>query len=94
MQQKFTSKSQKNEENQFEKIISLLYHIANTQSQPKIDHLAEFYRKIYKNEESLSSFKGFLTVINSNIDYQNNYYGLYNRMKKFYIYFIIFYTLR
>ncbi|PCI96266.1 MAG: hypothetical protein COB15_11070 [Flavobacteriales bacterium] len=81
LQTRFYTSVLSSQENQFEKIISLLYHIANTQSQPKIDHLAEFYRKIYKNEESLSSFKGFLTVINSNIDYQNNYYGLYNRMK-------------
>lgn len=29
-----------------EKIASLLYNIANTQSQPNIDNLAEFYKSI------------------------------------------------
>ncbi len=81
LQTRFYNSVLSSQEKQFEKIISLLYHIANTQSQPKIDNLAEFYRKIYENEESISSFKGFLTVINSNRDYQDNYYGLYNGMK-------------
>ena len=48
LQTRFYTSVLSSQENQFEKIISLLYHIANTQSQPKIDHLAEFYRKIYK----------------------------------------------
>ncbi|MFN5381381.1 MAG: hypothetical protein ACK5CD_10480, partial [Bacteroidota bacterium] len=32
-----------------EKVISLLYHIANTQSQPKIDSLASFYKNIFQD---------------------------------------------
>jgi hypothetical protein len=63
-----------------EKIVSLLYHTANTQSQPKIDNLAEFYKKIYENKDLLNSFSGFMSVINSN-GYEPNYSGLYNGMK-------------
>lgn len=65
-----------------EKIISLLYHTANTQSQPKIDNLAEFYKKIHRNPELLNSFSGFMSVINSDGNEPNNYSGLYQAMKK------------
>lgn len=64
-----------------EKIVSLLYHTANTQSQPKIDNLAEFYKKIYEKTDLLNSFSGFMSVINSNGTEPNNYSGLYNGMK-------------
>ncbi|OXB21477.1 hypothetical protein B0A80_16915 [Flavobacterium tructae] len=37
-----------------EKIISLLYHIANTQSQPKIDLLACSYKSIISEKSSYS----------------------------------------
>ena len=49
-----------------EKIISLLYHIANTQSQPKIDKLSEFYKSIITEENSLKSFQEFVGKINPN----------------------------
>lgn len=64
-----------------EKIVSLLYHIANTQSLPKIDNLAEFYKKIYGDIDLLNSFSGFMSVINSNGNEPNNYSGLYGGMK-------------
>jgi hypothetical protein len=64
-----------------EKVISLLYHTANTQSQPKIDNLAEFYKKIYENKFLLNSFSGFMSVIKLNGNEPNNYSGLYNGMK-------------
>lgn len=63
------------------KVISLLYHIANTQSQPKIDNLAEFYKKIYQNTDSLNSFNGFMSVLNTNGNLTRNYKGLYSGMK-------------
>ena len=64
-----------------EKIVSLLYHIANTQSQPKIDNLAEFYKKIYLNIDLLDSFTEFMSVINPDKVEPNNYSGLYSGMK-------------
>lgn len=63
-----------------EKIISLLYGIANTQSQPKIDYLANFFKKIYQNLDLLDTFSGFLSIINSKENYLTNYQGLYNGM--------------
>ena len=65
-----------------EKIVSLLYDTANTQSQPKIDYLAEFYQKIYQQTDLLNSFSGFMSVINPNGIEPNNYSGLYNGMRK------------
>ena len=63
-----------------EKIISLLYHIANTQSQPKIDKLAEFYKSIITEENSLKSFKEFVVKINPNG--KSNFESVYKGMLK------------
>lgn len=64
-----------------EKIISLLYHIANTQSQPKIDNLAEFYKSIITEENSLKSFKEFVVKINpnGNSNFDSVYKGMLNQ---------------
>jgi hypothetical protein len=66
-------------DNIFDKLVSLLYHIANTQSQPKIDKLAKFYRIIYQNRESLNSFSNFIKTLDSSTS--NNYKGLFESMK-------------
>lgn len=49
-----------------DKVISLLYNIANTQSQPKIDNLANFYKSILNDHDSFSSLTNFISKINSN----------------------------
>lgn len=67
--------------NKADKIITLLYHTASTQSQPKIDNLAEFYKKIYKKTDLLNSFSEFIEVIDPNGLQTKNYKGLYNAMK-------------
>jgi hypothetical protein len=81
LQTRYYSGIVKPQNSKAEKIVSLLYHTANTQSQPKIDNLAEFYKKIYQNTDLLNSFSGFMSVINSNGIEPNNYSGLYNGMK-------------
>jgi hypothetical protein len=64
-----------------EKIISLLYHIANTQSQPKIDKLSEFYKSIITEENSLKSFKEFVLKINPSgkSNFESVYKGMLNQ---------------
>lgn len=64
-----------------EKIISLLYHIANTQSQPKIDKLSEFYKSIITEENSLKSFQEFVGKINPNgkNNFESVYIGMLNQ---------------
>jgi hypothetical protein len=64
--------------NDKDKVISLLYHIANTQSQPNIDRLAEFYKSIYTDLNCLTSFENFIHKINPNAPI--NYESLYNGM--------------
>jgi hypothetical protein len=49
-----------------DRAISLLHHVANTQSQPNIDKLAVFYKLIQDNYCELSNFSGFLSVLNVN----------------------------
>lgn len=67
--------------NTFENVVSLLYHIANTQSQPKIDNLSSFYKKIYANKKSLDSFKGFLNVVKPQNEITTSYKELFFGMK-------------
>ncbi len=62
-----------------EKIISLLYHIANTQSQPKIDSLASFYKNIFQDTSCMTSMRKFIHKINPNQPL--NFDSLYNGMK-------------
>jgi len=63
-----------------DKITSLLYEIANTQSQPKIDNLSKFYRFIYEDQEALTSFQKFVERISNkaSVLYYDLYHGLKN----------------
>jgi len=82
VQTKFYTSAILPHESKFDKIVSLLYSISNTQSSSKIDHLAEFFRKMHDNKKSLDSFNGFMSVINSGNKYKNNYNWLFKGMKK------------
>lgn len=62
-----------------EKVLSLLYYIANTQSQPRIDHLASFYKSIFEHTSCLTSFKNFIEMVSPKK--LLNYDSLYNGMK-------------
>lgn len=62
-----------------EKVVSLLYHIANTQSQPKIDSLAGFYKSIFHDTHCMTSMKRFIDKINPNQPL--TFDSLYNGMK-------------
>jgi len=62
-----------------EKIVSLLYHIANTQSQPKIDSLASFYKSIFQDTSCMCSMRNFIDKINP--DRPLNFDTLYNGLK-------------
>jgi hypothetical protein len=62
-----------------EKVVSLLYHIANTQSQPKIDSLASFYKKIFQDTSCMTSMGKFIEKINPNQSL--NFDSLFNGMK-------------
>jgi hypothetical protein len=78
LQEKYYRSIIKPFDNVTDKMISLLYHIANTQSQPKIDKLAEFYKEIYLDINCLSSFKSFIVKVNpdNEINYKSLYYGM------------------
>lgn len=62
-----------------EKVVSLLYHIANTQSQPNIDSLASFYKKIFQDTSCMTSMEKFIDKINPNQSL--SFDSLYNGMK-------------
>jgi len=45
------------------KVINLLYHTANTQSQPKIDALATFFKSIHQDRRKTQSFGNFVQFL-------------------------------
>jgi len=63
-----------------DKLVSILYHIASTQSKPKIDELSIFFKSIHTDSNSLSSFNNFVDKINPNSI--KNYTSLFDGMKK------------
>ena len=64
-----------------EKVISLLYSIANTQSQPKIDYLADFFKSLYIDINCLNSMTDFVEKINpsKSPSFENLFVGLSNQ---------------
>tara|TARA_B100000508_G_C11457124_1_gene277283 strand:- start:15 stop:551 length:537 start_codon:yes stop_codon:yes gene_type:complete len=62
------------------KVIALLYHVANTQSQPNINKLASFCQLIEKGSYNLESFEGFMSIIDPNHQYHTNHEGLFRAM--------------
>ncbi|MCY1661711.1 hypothetical protein [Chryseobacterium sp. SL1] len=63
-----------------EKLISILYNIASTQSRPKIDELSDFFKSIHSHSNILASFNNFTEKINPNSP--KNYKSLFDGMKK------------
>lgn len=65
-----------------ERLISLLYHVYNTQSQPGMDNLAAFMGKFYQYSR-VSSFREFIKLLtkHSNVSYPLTYEGLFDCMR-------------
>jgi hypothetical protein len=59
-------------ENKEDKIIALLHHVVNTQSQPKIDKLAIFFKKLNSNKPYLNSYKNFINLFGKNRELSYN----------------------
>jgi len=66
----------------YEKVISLLFQVVNTQSQPNIDKLASFFQKIYREKDKLYSYTSFLEVIGVKSDEPKNYLSLFASLRK------------
>lgn len=63
-----------------DKVVSLLYNIVNSQSQPKIDNLAKFFQKLSDNYDKLGSFSEFATILGCNREAR--YMDIYNKLKE------------
>lgn len=63
-----------------DRLYSVLHHVANTQSQPKIDILASFFQKVYSNKSQLHSFKTFINFLTDKDSCVPNYESLYYGM--------------
>jgi hypothetical protein len=69
--------------NSHEKLISLLYHVYNTQSQPGLDNLASFIGKLHQYPQ-VKSFQEFIDLLNKLNTSTNpyTYDGMFNCLKK------------
>ena len=81
LQTRFALNSTGNNKNSFNKLIVLLYDTVNTQSQPKMDLLAPFFKNIYENKDKINSFDSFVQYLNNGkfnqkIPYKSLYEGL------------------
>jgi len=65
-----------------DKVVSLLYNIANTQSQPNIDKLANFFKSIIPDNECFESFSNFVYKINSNSQIKVCFESLFKGMEQ------------
>jgi hypothetical protein len=68
--------------NKEDKITALLHHVVNTQSQPKIDKLFQFFSKIQENKSKLYSFNDFLKIFKFNENSENNYSELFEKLRR------------
>ncbi|OAQ40381.1 hypothetical protein A5893_05375 [Pedobacter psychrophilus] len=81
LQERFYSSTILSNISKQDKIISLLYGVANTQSKPNIDKLAEFFKSIFIDLDCLSSFKGFIGKIapGKPINFKSLFEGMNNQ---------------
>ena len=63
-----------------DKVYSLLHHIANTQSQPNINKLSDFFQKIYSEKDKLRSFHSFVELLANKKLESSNYEVLFKTM--------------
>jgi hypothetical protein len=63
-----------------ERVIQLLYSVVNTQRQPKIDPIGQFFKKLHDNKAELVSFSQFLDLHGQN-DTEKPFYSLYQGLK-------------
>ncbi len=67
-------------DNKTDKVISLLYNIVNSQSQPKMDYLAKFFMFIYEDKKLLDSFRAFVKKVSGKDN--GCYIDLYKGLKE------------
>lgn len=82
LQKRFYSSIIKPYDNNQDKIISVFYNIANTQSQPNIDKLSIFYKEIFQNIDCLNSFESFIVQNRPVENISITYDGLFKTMTK------------
>ncbi len=64
----------------YQKVLSLIYHIVNTQKQPRIDKLAIFYKLIQNDINCTASMKDFIQKLG--VKKNNSFESLYEGLKK------------
>ncbi|MBX7205285.1 MAG: hypothetical protein K1X81_07655 [Bacteroidia bacterium] len=65
-----------------DRIVSLLYHAANTQSQPRINSLALFFKNLYQSPDCMNTMANFLNIIKHQTIPNINYNGLFSELKE------------
>lgn len=79
LQKRFSQGTMGSKTSKFDKLTALLYDTASTQSQPKIDKLANFFQKVYKNKNDFDDFYTFVKLLNKDyiVDEDDPYESLF-----------------
>ena len=64
-----------------QKVLNLLYGVVNTQSQPKMDKIGEFFKKMYHKDSRLSSYEGFLNTLKNELESSDSLFELMKSQK-------------
>lgn len=64
-----------------QKVLNLLYGVVNTQSQPKMDKIGEFFIKMYHKDSRLNSYEGFLNTLKNDTKSSDSLFELMKSQK-------------
>lgn len=64
-----------------QKVLNLLYGVVNTQSQPKMDKIGEFFIKMYHKDSNLASYEGFLKTLKNEPESSDSLFELMKSQK-------------
>jgi hypothetical protein len=64
-----------------QKVLNLLYGVVNTQSQPKMNAIGEFFKKMYHKDSNLASYEGFLKTLKNEPESSDSLFELMKSQK-------------
>ena len=64
-----------------QKVLNLLYGVVNTQSQPKMDKIGKFFKKMYHKDSNLASYEGFLKTLKNEPESSDSLFELMKSQK-------------
>jgi len=64
-----------------QKVLNVLYGVVNTQSQPKMNAIGEFFKRMYQKDSDLASYEGFLKTLKNEPESSDSLFELMKSQK-------------